>query len=284
MAAAASPRVALVTGASSGLGLAIAQRLLADGWRVAVTGRSAERLLAAFADVAKDRLVVIESDLSTLEGVDATIAATIAAFDGRLNLLVNNAGSGMLGQFMGAAGTTAESFDAVMALNVRAPYLLINGLVKALVAAPRGVVINLSSIAASRPLAGLASYCLSKAAIESLTQTAALELAPRGVRVVAIAPATFATSFHTAAGMTPDVAARYYEGSAATHPLGRVGRPEEVAEAVAYLCDNERAGFITGSVLSLDGGRLLTLPMASGLVPTTVPAADSAPAAGSGRA
>jgi NAD(P)-dependent dehydrogenase (short-subunit alcohol dehydrogenase family) len=135
----------------------------------------------------------------------------------------------------------------------------------AALAQTKGVVINFSSILASRPIAGLGPYSAAKAAVEMITKTTALELAPKGVRVLCISPATIQTSFHTSAGMSAEAAASYYESSKLTHPIGRIGQPHDVAELVAFLADGRRAGFMTGSIIDLDGGRMLTSATASGL-------------------
>jgi NAD(P)-dependent dehydrogenase (short-subunit alcohol dehydrogenase family) len=119
-------------------------------------------------------------------------------------------------------------------------------------------VINLTSIAGARPMTGLGPYCAAKAAADMLTRVQALELAPRGIRVVAVAPGTVATAFHEHAGMSAETAAAYYAASAGTHPIGRVGVPADVAELVAFLADGSKASFITGQTYYCDGGRLLT--------------------------
>ena len=253
----AAARFAVVTGGSSGIGLAVCRRLLAEGWTVATTSRSVARLEEAFpaGAAAAARPLFVAADLATTAGCEELVARCDAAWgaDYALGLLVNNAGGGTIGQQIGAASIAA--FDYTMALNVRAPFLLIQLLLPRL---QRGsVVANLSSVAAQRPFSGLAPYCISKAAVDMLTKAAALELAPRGVRVVGVAPGTVETSFHAAAGMGEAMAASYYDASCATHPLGRVGRPEEIAEAVVWLASGA-AGFVTGTTLVVDGGRLLT--------------------------
>jgi NAD(P)-dependent dehydrogenase (short-subunit alcohol dehydrogenase family) len=129
----------------------------------------------------------------------------------------------------------------------------------------RGTIINFSSILASRPVAGLAAYSASKAAVEMLTKSLALELAPKKIRVLCVSPATIQTNFHTSAGMSQETAAKYYEASVSTHPIGRVGVPEDISELVAFLADSKKAGFMTGCVIDVDGGRLLTSAVAANL-------------------
>ncbi len=117
-----------------------------------------------------------------------------------------------------------------------------------------------------------------------LTKTSALELAPRGVRVNAIAPAVIATHFHAAAGMGEAGALKYYDDSARVHPIGRVGRPDDIAELVLFLADASKSGFITGSIMLADGGRLLTCQTAPGLSSAPVAAAAAAAPAEGGAA
>jgi len=251
-----SPLTAIVTGASSGIGTAIAKSLLLEGYRIAAVGRDIKRLKEAFSDQTDDNVKFIIADLATLEGCSFCISASLSALEtSSLNLLVNNAGGGVMSQQWGS-GFNVEAFDSVFALNVRAPALLLNAAVPALIEA-RGVCVNLSSVAGQRPFNGLGAYCMSKAAIDMFTQSAALELASKGVRVVGVAPGTVSTNFHVKAGMSSETAAEYYKASALTHPIGRVGQAEDIANAVMFLI-SPKASFITGTTLVVDGGRLLT--------------------------
>jgi NAD(P)-dependent dehydrogenase (short-subunit alcohol dehydrogenase family) len=106
---------------------------------------------------------------------------------------------------------------------------------------------------------------MAKAAVEMITKSMAIELASKGIRVLCVSPATIQTGFHTSAGMSQEVAAAYYEASVSTHPIGRIGQAEDVAELVSFLADPVKAGFMTGSVINLDGGRLLTSAVAASL-------------------
>lgn len=251
-----TPLTAIVTGASSGIGTAIAKTLLLEGYLIAAVGRDIKKLKEAFSDQTDDNVKFIIADLSTLEGCSYCISASLAALEtSSLNLLVNNAGGGVLSQQWGS-GFKVEAFDSVFALNVRAPALLLNAAVPALIEA-KGVCVNLSSVAGQRPFIGLGAYCMSKAAIDMFTQSAALELASKGVRVVGVAPGTVSTNFHANAGMSSETAAEYYKASALTHPIGRVGQAEDIANAVMFLI-SPKASFITGTTLVVDGGRLLT--------------------------
>lgn len=242
--------VALVTGGSSGIGFAIVEAFLAAGYRVAATGRSKDRLLAAFGD----RVLCIEAD-ATDPSLFPSVVATVASTYGSLDVLVNNAGGATFGQRLESA--SLETWDSVFNLNARSTFFMMQAARSALIQS-RGSIVNFSSVLASRPAAGLGPYSASKAAVDMLTQTAALELAPHGVRVNCVAPATIQTGFHEAAGMSPQAAAAYYEASASTHPVGRVGTPADVAAAVLFLADSSKSGFMTGTTLQIDGGRLLT--------------------------
>lgn len=247
-------KTAIVTGASSGIGASVALRLLGDGYRVACVGRSRARMEAAVTP--SPELCFVEADLASPEGCTAAISAALSALGSdRLDVLVNNAGAGKISQHLGV-GFSVAAFDEVFAINVRTPFMLIHAAVDALVNA-RGVIVNMSSVAAVRPFAGMIPYCSAKAAVDMLTQGAALELAPRGVRCVGIAPGTIKTHFHENAGMSADTAEAYYCASAATHPIGRVGTADDIAAAVSFLVD-PRSSFITGATLLIDGGRLLT--------------------------
>jgi NAD(P)-dependent dehydrogenase (short-subunit alcohol dehydrogenase family) len=254
-------KVALVTGASSGIGKAIADRLLEAGYSVAVSGRSIAKLREAYANVAPARIHFIEADASVTDSYTKVVSETVNAF-GRLDALVNNVGGGTLGRTL--AATTVDAFYSAFQLNTASVFFTTQAALPYLKEA-RGVVVNFSSILASRPVAGLGPYSAAKAAVEMLTKTAALELAPFGVRVMCVSPATIQTGFHTAAGMSEAAAAAYYDSSKTTHPLGRIGQPDDISGLVAFLLDENQAGFMTGSVIHVDGGRLLTSATATGL-------------------
>jgi NAD(P)-dependent dehydrogenase (short-subunit alcohol dehydrogenase family) len=141
-------------------------------------------------------------------------------------------------------------------INVRAPFRLLRAAASALVER-RGAVVNVSSVAGLRAFPGLTSYCVSKAAVDQLTRCAALDLAPKGVRVNAVNPGVVVTNLHRRGGMDTARYAEFLERSRTTHPLGRPGTPEEIADLIAFLVSPE-SGWITGETIAIDGGRHLT--------------------------
>ena len=251
-------RVALVTGASSGIGRACALALGREGARVLATGRRRERLEAVVQAVrapgeagsAGGEALALTGDVRD-EAVCAGWVEEARKRFGGLDLLVNAAG--VLGPG-GALDTTPAEWDRMMDSNLRSVFLLTRAAAPALIAR-RGAIVNLSSVAGPRPYPNLLAYCVSKAGVDQLTRCAALDLAPHGVRVNAVNPGVVVTELHTVTHAVPDYAG-FLERSKTTHPIGRVGQPEEVAALVLYLLSDE-AGWITGATMSIDGGRAL---------------------------
>ncbi len=245
-------RSVLVTGASSGIGRACALALGVEGAHVGVAGRRRARLeeTAAAVERSGGRALVLEGDVRD-EAVCASWAEACEQSFGGLDGLVNAAG--VLGN--GALDATEPTeWDRIMDSNVRSLYLMTRAAAEAL-KHRRGSVVNLSSVAGNRPYAGLAAYCVSKAAVDMLTRCAALDLAPHGVRVNAVNPGVVVTELHTVTHAVADYAA-FLERGKATHPIGRVGNAEEVAALILYLLSDE-AGWITGACMPIDGGRAL---------------------------
>lgn len=247
-------RLAIVTGASSGIGRATAVRLAADDYRILAVGRDPDGL---------ER--VCEAILGSGGTVDACVADVTKpgspqiivdraiAVGGGIDALVNAAGiiaSGSLTE------TSDEGWDTMLDVNVRAPFRLIRQAAASLTER-RGSVVNVSSVAGVRAFPGLVSYCVSKAAVDQLTRCAALDLAPLGVRVNNVNPGVVVTNLHRRGGMDEDKYAAFLERSKSTHPLGRPGTPEEIADLIAFLI-SPRSGWITGETIAVDGGRHLT--------------------------
>jgi NAD(P)-dependent dehydrogenase (short-subunit alcohol dehydrogenase family) len=244
---------ALVTGGTSGLGRAIAQRLAGEGARVAVTGRDPARLARAQAEGA----IAIAADHTLAADNRRAVSDAVTALGG-LDLLVNNAG--IIG-FDGAVEPAPDTFRRLMETNLFSVYELIvqatPHLVQSAAEGRSASIVNVSSVAGQRPYAGLLGYCTSKAAVDMLTQSTALELAPKGVRVNAINPGVVVTELHKNAGLDEPAYAAFLERCKATHPLGRAGTADEVAALVAFLASSE-AGWITGALHAIDGGRAIT--------------------------
>ena len=244
--------VALVTGASRGIGLAVAQRLVDEGAKVCVTARKPEALAEAVAALGgEEHAIGVAGKADDPEHQAAAVAATIEAF-GRLDILVNNAGVNpapgpLLTVDLGAVRKTFE-VNVIGALGwVRQAHLAWMG-------EHGGAVVNVASVAGLAPSPGIAAYGASKAALISLTEQLAIELAP-AIRVNAVAPAVVKTFF----------AAALYDGReekvAAGYPLGRLGAPEDVAGAVAFLASAD-AAWITGHTMVIDGGVTLNAGLA----------------------
>jgi NAD(P)-dependent dehydrogenase (short-subunit alcohol dehydrogenase family) len=246
-------RVALVTGASSGIGRACALALGAEGAHVVAAGRRTDRLAEVVRRVesAGGRAVAVEGDVRDRAVVEAWVVTALERFAG-LDHLVNAAGVIGPGQPLGAV--EPEEWDRVMDSNLRSVYLMTRAAAPALIER-RGSIVNLSSVAGLRPYPGLSAYCVSKAAVDMFTRCVALDLAPHGVRVNAVNPGVVVTELHTVTHAIPDYAG-FLERSKTTHPIGRVGTAEEVASLVLYLLADQ-AGWITGACCSIDGGRAL---------------------------
>lgn len=247
-------RAAIVTGASSGIGRATALRLARDGFGVLAVARDAAALNAVRAEIesAGGRAVTLEADVTAADAPGAILAQARAAFGG-VDALVNAAGVIASGSVM---DTTDAGWDAMMDVNVRAPFRLMREAIDAL-ADRRGAVVNLSSVAGLRSFPGLVSYAVSKAAVDQLTRCAALDFAPKGVRVNAVNPGVVVTNLHRRGGMDTGKYAEFLDRSKSTHPLGRPGQPEEIADLIAFLV-SPASGWITGDTIAIDGGRHLT--------------------------
>ena len=241
-------RVALVTGASRGIGLAIAHRLVADGARVAITARNDDALQGAVAELGGAQVALgVAGKADDGEHQQAVLDAVGQAF-GTVDILVNNAGiNPAYGTLLDLPPTAARK---ILDVNVLATLAWIQHVHAAGMGARGGSIINIASVAGIKPAPGISFYGVSKAAIIALTASLAVELGP-AVRVNAVAPAVVKTKFAEAlyVGREAEVAAGY--------PLGRLGEPADIADAVAFLASDE-ASWITGQTIVLDGGVTLT--------------------------
>ena len=243
-------RTALVTGAAQGFGLGIAQRFAREGARVAVLDIDGEAARSAAAGIGEGA-IALSCDVSRAADVDRAVAEAVAAF-GKLDILVNNAGVSHRNRPM--LEVDEAEFDRVFAVNVKSIYLLARAVVPHFRERGGGVILNIGSTAGIRPRPGLAWYNASKGAVNLLSKSMAVELAPDRIRVNALAPV---------AGETPLLATFMGEDTPerraafrATIPWGRLSTPQDIANAALFLCSDE-AEMVTGAVLEVDGGRCI---------------------------
>jgi NAD(P)-dependent dehydrogenase (short-subunit alcohol dehydrogenase family) len=240
-------RVALVTGAARGLGRAAAERLLADGARVAVNVRRPEQGEALVRDLGTDVLVLL-GDVSVASDVESFVAAILERF-GRLDILVNNAAAAYSTRF---EKITEEEWQLALDVNLTAPFLCTRAALPAMKAQGYGRVINLSSTAGkSVSTLGGAHYTASKAGLLGLTRAAAKELGPFGITVNAVCPGLIDTELTREHATGDELAAH-----ARSFPIPRLGTAAEVADLIAFLA-SEAAGYITGASLDINGGDLM---------------------------
>ncbi len=247
-------KVVVVTGSTSGIGHAVAVRFAEVGARVVALGRNQSALREVKSEIerAGADALTIAADVTNEREVRHALDEAIDKFAG-LDVLVNAAGHISTGTI---EDTSLLAWDAMMNVNVRAVFLLMQFAAPHLIKT-RGNVVNISSVTGLRSFPGVLAYCVSKAALDQLTRCSALELAPKGVRVNAVNPGVVVTEIHKRGGMKVEDYEHFLEHSKTTHPLGRVGNPEEIAELVLYLA-SEKAAWITGGTYSIDGGRALT--------------------------
>lgn len=239
-------KVAVVTGASRGIGKAVALKLAKEGAAVVINyNGSRERAEQVKAEIEqnKGKAEIFQCDVSDFHDCEDFLKEVIGRF-GRIDILVNNAGITRDGLLM---KMSEEDFDAVLNTNLKGTFHCIRFASRQMIKQRCGRIINLSSVSGVMGNAGQANYSASKAGVIGLTKSAARELASRGVTVNAIAPGFIRTE------MTEVLPGKVKEGAAAQIPVGHFGEPEDIAGAVAYLA-SEEAGYITGQVLCVDGG------------------------------
>ncbi len=249
-----SAQQVIVTGATSGIGRAAAVRFGRAGAAVLAVGRDTEQLQAVVAeiDAAGGRGAACQADVTLKTSPEIIVHAALERAGG-ITTLVNAAG--IIGSGT-VENTGDEQWDAMMDINVDAPFRLMRAVAPHLPAAI-GSIVNVSSVTGLRAFPGVLAYCVSKAALDQLTRCAALELAPRKIRVNAVNPGVVISNLHRRGGMNEENYRAFIERSRETHPLGRPGAPEEIADLIYFLA-SESAGWITGETISIDGGRHLT--------------------------
>jgi len=248
-----SGKVALVTGAGAGIGRATALKFVEEGAKVVVSdvaGDGGDETVALVRQMGGDA-VFIKADVTKAAEVEALITGTVAAF-GRLDCACNNAG--IEGKIIPVAEQSEADFDEVMSVNVKGTFLCLKYEIASMMKNGGGAIVNLASVAGLVGFPGLGPYAASKHAINGLTKNAALEYSKQGIRVNSVCPGGIETR------MLDSLVAQASNGQLKTremmdplHPIGRIGRPEEVAELLVWLC-SDRAGFVTGANITIDGG------------------------------
>jgi NAD(P)-dependent dehydrogenase (short-subunit alcohol dehydrogenase family) len=246
-------RVALITGAGSGIGRAAAQRFAVEGCAVAVVDLAAPAAQETVDKIVADggRAIACPANVTVDTEVRSAVERTVEAFGG-LNVVYNNAGVNSSGS---VADATEDDWDRCMGVNVKGTFLCSRAAIPYLAASESAAIVNQASVAALVGIPNFAAYCAAKGAVVALTRSMAVDLAPRGIRVNVICPGTVFTPL-----MEPLLRARgngdLEAGLAKTvvkYPIGRLGTPEEIASAALFLV-SDQASFLTGSVLTADGG------------------------------
>jgi NAD(P)-dependent dehydrogenase (short-subunit alcohol dehydrogenase family) len=241
-------KVAIVTGASRGIGAASARAFAAAGAVVVMAARTAQTI-ATIADeinASGGRALALPTDVTDPESVERLVETTVATF-GRLDVAFNNAGAGHMPKPL--AEIPFEDFETGLKANLYGAFLGMKFEIPAMLAAGGGAIVNMSSTAGLQGAPGMAPYSAAKHGVVALTKTAALDYGPRNIRVNAVAPGPIVND------QMSRLPEETLQGIARYVPLRRLGSPEEVARAAVWLCSDE-AAFVTGAVLSIDGGRL----------------------------
>lgn len=246
-------RVALITGGGSGIGGATAEAMAAEGAQVIVTGRRESKLAKTVRAIESKggTAIALAADIVRDPEIERLVGNVSERFD-KLDILVHCAG---LFPFTPVETTAPETWDACFDLNVRSVFFLTQRLLPLLERSDAAVVINISSTATVSPVPNRLVYCASKAALNNLTECLAAELAPKKIRVVAISPGIIETEMTRPP--EGEKAEEWREFAAGLHPLGRLGKPEEIAKMAVYLASDD-AAWITGANFTVDGGISLT--------------------------
>ena len=252
---------AVVTGASSGIGAALCRYLLSNNWEVCMLARSKSKMeqIASIYPPELSKIIVV--DLSINDQVKNVCPEILSWCNNNLSLLVNNAGMGTKG--LSTQNCEIDQFESQLRLNLTSVFILTKYLLPAL---KQGIknkrhsnydssIINIGSVAGSQVYPNFTPYCVAKGALEHLTRLNCLEFAPFGIRVNCIAPATVITNWHKASGLSDKQVKQYYDNSHSLHPIGRSGNVKDLVDIIMFLADGSKTGWITGQVITLDGGR-----------------------------
>jgi NAD(P)-dependent dehydrogenase (short-subunit alcohol dehydrogenase family) len=246
-------RVALITGGASGIGLATAERFLEEGARVVIADlsrESGEKAVAALGAKGHGRLEAVACDVSRADAV-ARLVEGVVASHGRIDILFNNAGMFVPNELHDVG---VEEWDEILRVNLTSVYLVSKHVLPHMLARGRGAIVNNSSVAGLVGDLRSAAYCATKGAVAQLTRAMALDYARRGVRVNAICCGEIETPlFVREAGQLGLKVEEFRARLDEAHPIGRIGRPREAADAVVFLASDE-SSFITGALLPVDGG------------------------------
>ncbi len=241
-------KVAVVTGGNSGIGLATAKRLQEEGALVAIAGRNAQTLEEAAQSIGNG-VVAVQADVAVLSDIDR-LYQTVAQELGRIDVLFVNAG---VGKYAALIDTSEGLYDEIFAINTKGAYFTLTKAIPYLNDGASIVLIALSPINPPWRRPGTSAYSAAKAALRAVAQTAAVELAPRGIRVNVVSPGPTLTPIYQQAGLSKEKTEERLDQISTTVPLSRLGKPEEVASVVAFLASSD-ASYITGEEIHVDGG------------------------------
>ncbi len=249
-----SGKTAVVTGASSGIGRATAKAFVAAGANVLALARGKARLESLVKECGNvaGQIQIMSGDVTEERDRKKLVTLAEKKFGG-IDILVQAAGIIANGTI---ENTSESQWNEMIDINLTSVYRLMQ-LALPSITARKGNIVNVSSVTGTRAFPNVLAYCVSKAGVDQLTRCSALELAPKGVRVNAVNPGVVVTNLHRNGGMNEEAYTKFLEHSKDTHPLGRAGKPEEVADLILFLA-SDKAGWITGVTYSIDGGRAQT--------------------------
>lgn len=244
-------KTALVTGATSGIGLSTLRKFIKENYFVIAIGRN-EIKLNELKEAYPNQIDTFKCDVSKKDD-RINLINYLKSKNYELDALVNSAGILRNGTI---ENTSLDAWNEMIETNLTSTFHLMN-LCIPLLEKRKGSIVNVSSVTGLRSFPNILAYCVSKAGVDHLTRCSALELAPKGIRVNAVNPGVVVTNCHLNSGMDQETYNKFLEHSKTTHPIGRVGNPEEIADLIYFLA-SEQSSWITGETIAVDGGRHLT--------------------------